>query len=79
MVICHGCVKLPEGNDIGHRWPQSLLMFPARQAKDTAVWTNPVLWSLDMDSTSWVAEDGEKPQESKLHIIVDLGTEKNPN
>ena len=53
-------------------------MFPA-QAKDTAVWTNPVLWSLDMDSTSWVGEDGEKPQESKLHIIVDLGTEKNPN
>ena len=78
MVIFHSCVKLPEGNDIGHRWPQSLLMFPA-QAKDTAVWTNPVLWSLDMDSTSWVGEDGEKPQESKLHIIVDLGTEKNPN
>ena len=46
-------------------------MSPA-QAKDTAVWTNPVLWSLGVDSwmlctSTWVG-DGEEPQESSRWI-----------
>ena len=53
---------------IGHNVSWCLLMSPA-QAKDTAVWTNPVLWSLGMDSwmlctSTWVGEDVEEPQES---------------